>query len=91
MVFSLDNFSFLKLPITHSLWAEALSMLVLHHPSLFIGFSQEIIAYIMSKVKSHGGHKRRFSLYLSAQLMYGTVKVFYQQNVYLLSAYRYIY
>ena len=41
--------------------------------------------YIMARVKTSKDNTRRFSLYLSAQLMFGTVKVYYQQNVHLLS------
>ena len=48
-------------------------------------FSEEIMDYILSRVKTSKGNTRRFSLYLSAQLMFGTVKVYYQQNVHLLS------
>lgn len=51
---------------------------------MVLNFSEEILAYIMSRVKTTKDHTRRFSLYLSAQLMFGTVKVYYQQNMHLL-------
>ena len=53
--------------------------------SIIFIFSEEIMDYIMARVKTSKDNTRRFSLYLSAQLMFGTVKVYYQQNVHLLS------
>lgn len=47
-------------------------------------YSEEILGYILGRVQSDGGQVMRFSLYLSAQLLYGTVKVFDEQNKFLL-------
>ena len=59
--------------------------------SLFcIVFSDDIIKYVTLQAAPyrHGGPRPRLSLYLSSQLMYGTVRVYNRQQQYLFCEYK---
>ena len=76
---------FLHLPLHHFFMLALSQVLFCCNPS------SDILDYVYARIRDTRGKRKRFSLYLSAHLMYGTVSIWRKQVQFLLSESKWCY